>query len=384
MRIRPNSSLAVVTGICLLVSLIGLAACSPDDDTGKSNASNAPSNVMLSDAQRMNIRIYTVAEETYRRTIDAVGVVDFDNDQATGVLAPFSGPVARILVSPGERVKKAQPLATVASPDFAAALSAYRKSVAAAAATRKLADMDKELLADKGVSEREADQAESDAVGAESDRAAALQALLALDIDPQTIAEIRSGQQPSHIEGTIRAPISGTVVERLITPGQLLQAGTTACFTVADLSRVWVMAQVFASDLASVRAGDPATISTGFATLTGRVDNIAAEVDPNTRSIAVRIVVDNPAGTLRKQMYVRARIEARSPTRAITVPISAVLRDDANLPFVYVRQRDGSFARRHVALGDRAGANYAISSGLRAGERVVADGALFLQFMQEQ
>ncbi|HEY3778545.1 MAG TPA: efflux RND transporter periplasmic adaptor subunit [Rhizomicrobium sp.] len=384
MRNRRNSSFAGEIGIILMVVFTGLGACSPDNDNSGTKASAVASDVTLSDAQRKNIRLYTVPEAAYRKSVDAVGAVDFDSDQATSVLAPFSGPVARIFVTPGERVKKGQPLATVASPDFAAAVSAYRKAVAAAQSARRLADMDKDLLAHKGVSEREADQAESDAVGAEADRAAALQALVSLDIDPRTIADIRRGQQSSHIEGVIRAPISGTVVEKLITPGQLLQAGTTACFTVADLSRVWVMAQVFGADLGSIHVGDPATVSTGFASLFGRVDNIAAEVDPNTRSVAVRVAVDNPAGTLKKQMYVRARIESRAATRALMIPVSGVLRDDENLPFVYVMEQDGRFARRHVTLGDRTGALYAIPSGLRAGERIVADGALFLQFMQEQ
>jgi cobalt-zinc-cadmium efflux system membrane fusion protein len=378
------SAAVVVAGAVLICGLVFLTACSPDDGGGDKIASATPGNVTLTQSQRSNIRLYTVVWSTYRKAIDTTGAVDFDNDQATSVLAPFSGPVARLLVAPGEQVKKGQPLATVASPDFAAAVSTYRKAVAAASTARRLADMDKDLLAHQGVSEREADQAESDAVGAESDRAAALQALVALNIDPHTIAGIREGRSTTRIEGVIRSPISGTVVEKLITPGELLQAGTTPCFTIANLSRVWVLAQVFGPDLASIAVGDPAKISTGFANLSGHVDNIAAEVDPTTRSVAVRVVVDNPAGVLKKQMYVRAQIAARRQSRGLLVPVSSVLRDDVNLPFVYVVQKDGSFARRHVSLGDRAGDTYAIPSGLNAGERIVTDGALFLQFMQEQ
>jgi cobalt-zinc-cadmium efflux system membrane fusion protein len=368
----------------LFVGLVGLAACSPDDGGGQAKPSTTPTNVTLTSAQRSNIRLYTVGVSAYRKAVDTAGEVDFDNDQATSVIAPFSGPVARLLVSPGERVRKEQPLATVASPDFAAAVSAYRKAIAAADTARKLADMDKDLLAHKGVSEREAQQAESDAVSAEADRSAALQALVALSIDGKSIAAIRAGRPIGRIEGVIRAPVAGTVVEKLITPGELLQAGTTPCFTVADLSRVWVLAQVFGSDVSSVHVGDPVKITTGFAALEGRVDNIAAEVDPNTRSVNVRVVVDNPAGILKKQMYVRAEIEAHGESRGVVAPVSAVLRDDENLPFVYVAQPDGGFARAHVTLGNRAGDNYAITEGLRPGQQIVADGAIFLQFMQEQ
>jgi cobalt-zinc-cadmium efflux system membrane fusion protein len=380
---RKSSTLARrALGGLILLGIACIGACSPD--TGDQEKSTTPTNVTLTAAQRSNIQLYTVTVAGYRKAIDTAGLVDFDNDQATSVLAPFSGPVARLLVSPGEKVRKDQPLATVASPDFAAAVSAYRKAIATADTARRLADMDKDLLAHKGVSQREADQAQSDAVNAEADRSAALQALVALNIDAKSMADIRAGRPISRIEGVIRAPIAGTVVEKLITPGQLLQAGTTPCFTVADLARVWVQAQVFGGDVASVAVGDPVTVATGFTSLAGRVDNIAAEVDPNTRSVNVRVVVDNSAGLLKKQMYVRAQIGARTESRNLLIPVSAVLRDDENLPFVYVAQSDDSFARRHVTLGNRAGDDYAIGEGLKPGERIVADGAIFLQFMQEQ
>ena len=179
------------------------------------------------------------------------------------MLAPFSGPVSRLLVAAGDKVKKGDPLAEVDSPDFAAAVGAYDKALAIAQTNRKLADIDKDLLQHNGVSEREARQAQTDAVGAEADRDAASQALLALNLDARTISDLQHGRPVSRVEGVIRSPIAGTVAEKLITPGQLLQAGTTPAFTVADLSRVWVLAQIAASDQTSVGVGDQATVDTG-------------------------------------------------------------------------------------------------------------------------
>jgi membrane fusion protein, heavy metal efflux system len=274
----------------------------------------------------------------------------------------------------------------VDSSDFAAATSAYSKALETARNARRLADMDKDLLQHNGVSQREADQARTDAANAEADRDAALHALVALNVDPQVIKDIQQGRPLSRIEGMIRAPIAGTVAERLITPGQLLQAGTTPSFTIADLSRVWVMAQVFGSDLAAISVGDRADIETGMTApnLAGRVDNIAAVVNPDTRSVVVRVAVENPQDLLKKQMYVRVRIHARQESGGLLVPVAAILRDDENLPFVYVVQRDGSFARRPVTLGYRAEERYEITAGLRAGDQVVTDGGLFVQFMQNQ
>lgn len=383
MRAVEKARIRLAAFAAAAFAAIAVAACSPDNN---SNASTNPSNVTLTADQLKHIRIVTVAESTFHKTVDANGVVDFDNDRSTAILAPISGPVSRILVDLGTRVRRGEALAEVESPDYATAVTTYRKTDAAARNARRLADLDKDLLAHSSISAREASQAESDAVGAESDRDAAKQALVALDLDPAAIRSVIAGRPVAHIVGTIRAPISGTVVERQITPGTLLQAGTTPCFTVAELSRVWVMAQIFGSDLDLVGTGDPVTISTGIGgkPLTGTVDNVGSVVDPDTRSVSVRVVVDNPQGLLKKQMYVRVTIQDSRNTRGLLVPVSSILRDDENLPFVYVQERDGSFARRHVTPGYRAGDDTAIDSGLAPGERIVADGALFLQFMQSQ
>jgi len=376
----------VAVALMALASVMSLSGCAPKIDDNSQAASVAASNVTLTSAQRQNIHLYTVAAAQFRKAIDTAGVVDFDNDQATSVLAPFSGPVSRLLVSPGDQVKKGAALALVDSPDFAAAVSTYSKALATARTNRRLADLDKDLLEHHGVAQREQDQAETDAINAEADRDAALQALVSLQVDPQTVKEIQESRPISRPGAVIRAPIAGTVVEKLITPGELLQAGTTPCFTVADLSRVWVMAQLFGLDLAAISVGDPAEVASGInaKNFAGTVDNISALVDPDTRSVPVRVVVENPGDFLKKQMYVRVRIQARQESEGLLVPVSAMLRDNENLSFVYIAKPDGSFARQHVTLGHRAGDQYDVTAGLQTGDKIVVDGGIFLQFMQTQ
>jgi len=367
-------------------ALVCCAGCSSKADESPRATTATATNVTLTAAQRQHIRLYTVEPVPYRQSVETTGVVDFDNDQATSVLAPFSGPVTRLLVSPGDTVKEGQPLALVDSPDFATALSAYRKALATAQTNRRLADLDKDLSEHQGVSQRERAQAETDAANAEADREAALQTLVSLQIPAQTLKDIQAGQPVTHLEGTIRSPIAGTVAERLITSGQLLQAGTTPCFTVANLSRVWVMARVFGSDLTSVSLGDKADVVTdsGARTFSGTVDNIASLVDPDTRSVAVRVVVNNPGEFLKKQMFVRVQIHSQQERTGLLVPVAAVLRDDENLPFVYVSRPDGSFARQPVTLGSRTADRYDITAGMKPGDQTVVDGGVFVQFMQSQ
>jgi len=99
--------------------------------------------------------------------------------------------------------------------------------------------------------------------------------------------------------------------------------------------------------------------------------------------VAVRVVVDNPGDYLKKQMYVRVVITGQE-SAGLLVPVAAILRDDENLPFVYLAQSDGSFARRHVTLGTRTGEHYDIADGLKTGDQIVVDGGIFVQFMQDQ
>lgn len=381
-RLWPKVLWAILASI--VVGLV-LAGCSPKADDPQPQPAIA-TNVTLTAAQREHIQFYTVELSGFHKAVETTGTVDFDHDQATTVLAPISGPVTQLLVSLGEQVKAGEPLAVVDSPDFANAISAYRKALATARITRQLADQDQDLLQHDGVAPREAEQAKIDAANAEADRDAALQELRSLKVDRQTIKDIQDGEAVPRVRGMIRSPISGTVVEKLITPGQLLQAASTPCFTVADLSRVWIMAQVFGPDLGSIGVGDPVEVETGIATnnFSGKVDNISALVDPDTRSVAVRVVAGNPGGFLKKQMYVRVIIRARTESTGLLVPVSAILRDEEDLPFVYVALPDGSFARRRVMLGYRVDDRYDITSGLKAGDRVVVEGGLFVQFLQNQ
>ncbi len=340
----------------------------------------------LTAAQRARIHVAPVASDTFSPTVEVTGTVAFDGNTSTQVLAPISGPVVRLLVELGARVTAGQGLALVSSPDFAAAVAAYRKALAAAANTRRIADLDEQLWKNDAIARRDLQQAQTDAAQAEADRDAALAQLRAIGLDSASIAALQEGRSVQAPQGVVRAPIAGVVVERLITPGQLLAAGTTPCFTIADLSTVWVMANVFEADLPDVAVGDPADVrpTVGDERFTGTVDYVGALVDPATRATAVRVVARNRGDFLKRDLYVRVAIHAHRPRRGLLVPVSAVLRDAENLPFVFVVAADSSFARRAVTLGSRVGDRFEIASGLATGEHIIAEGGLFLQFAESQ
>ena len=163
----------------------------------------------LTAAQRQRVHIQAVKQSKFRRTIDATGTVGFDNDQATTVLAPISGPVSQLLVPLGSQVKAGEALATIDSPDFASAISTYRKAVATARNTRRIADLEVDLFKHGAAAKRDVDQAETDAIGAEADRDAALRQAHSLGVDDQALADIGNHLLATNVTGTVRAPIAG-------------------------------------------------------------------------------------------------------------------------------------------------------------------------------
>lgn len=367
-----------------LLTLCGVD-CANRSEAGAQPSSSSASSAeafSLPPEQRERIKVAAVAEAPFHRTVDVSGTVAFDQNSSTQVISAVSGPVTEILVPLGATVTAGTPLARVASPDYAAAVSESRKSTVAAGNLRRIADLDKKLFASGNIGRREMEQAEADASSAEAESFAASEALRALGSGPTP----KSGRHGSVNDAIVRAPIDGTVVEQLINPGQLLDQGTTPCFTVARLSDMWIMASVFESDLPFVKEKDVAEIRVaGVAIpLKGTVDYVGDVVDPSTRAVPVRILADNPDRILKKDGYVDVAIHSSRESRGLVVPVSALLLDSESLSFVYVEDGGHGYARKRVTPGVRDGDTIEITNGLASGEKVVTDGGLFVQFAQNQ
>ena len=357
-------------------------AAAPAGDTSAVRPVTVPSE------QLERLHVEPVTQTSFRPTIQVTGTAQFNADVSTQVIPPISGPVMRILEDVGSEVHRGQALALVSSPDFATTIADFRKAQAAFAQAKRVADQDEQLWKNDAIAKRDLEQAQTDAAAAAADRDAALQQLRALGVDEASIAALRDGKDVPELQGAIRAPIEGTVVERLINPGQLLQAGSTAAFTVANLATMWVQANVFESDLASVQIGDRADVTTTASPspFVGKVTYIAALVDPATKATAVRVVVPNTRRLLKKDMYVQVTIHGSRERAGLLIPVTSVLRDDDNLPFVFVQTGTGgnTFGRRQITIGSRVGDRYEVTAGLKSGDRIISEGALFVQFAQTQ
>ena len=371
--------------IAMLATLVIATGCGDNQssagDPGISGRSNADKAALFSIPadQLSHIQIVTVAPSTLTRTLRLTGAVAYNGFATTPVITQVSGPISRIVVAPGESVSAGQPLLYVASPDFSQLRATYIKANDAF----KLADREyarsKDLYDHHAIAEKDLIAAESARNQAEADLQASEQALHVLGFkSPDQAVQTRTSP-----ELPVLAPIGGEVVERLVAPGQVIQAGTTQAFTISNMSTVWVQANVYQQDLPYVRVGDAVTIVTDSYPGTefhGKISYIAAALDPTTRTLQARIDVKNPQEKLKNNMYVIAQVQAGKVTNAISVPNAAVLRNAENEPFVYTLAGQNQFAMRSVTIGQTSELTTEITSGLAQGDRVVANGSLFLQF----
>jgi membrane fusion protein, heavy metal efflux system len=329
--------------------------------------------------QMAHLQIVTVAPTAINRSLRLTGAVAFNAFDTTPVITQISGPVSRIVVTPGQQVHRGEPLLYVASPDYSQLLANYLKARDALQLADKNYQRSKDLYDHHAIAERDLEASESTRAQTAADLGATERSLRILGI---TKPETALGK-PTASEIPVLAPISGEAVERLVAPGQVIQAGATQVFTISNMSSVWVLANIYQKDMPEVHLGDTVSITTDSYPDTefhGKISYIAPALDPNTRTLQARIDVKNPEGKLKKDMYVIATVQAGTIRNALTVPTAAVLRDAENQPFVYVVGQNNEFARRGVALGDSADGITQLTGGIRPGEHVVGDGSLFLQF----
>jgi cobalt-zinc-cadmium efflux system membrane fusion protein len=364
----------------LLVAILALGGCQGSKTKAIDYSATAgnPELFTIPQDQMSHVQVLTVQPTTITRTLRLTGAVAYNSFRTTPVITQVSGPVSRIVVVPGQRVKQGQPMLYVASPDYSQLRSNYLKARDAYSLAEKAYSRAKDLYQHHAIAEQNLEQAESAEVQASGDLAAAAAALKVMGItDPDALIK-----SPPSFEVPVLAPIGGEVVEQLVSAGQFIQPGTTQCFTISDTSTVWVLVNIYQKDLPYVRVGDEVTIQTDAYpdTFRGRISYVAAALDPSTRTLQARIETSNPVEKLKKDMYVTAVVNAGTIKDAIALPDAAVLRDSENQPFVYAQVASNQFGRRAVTLGENMGGQTQITSGLKAGDEVVGDGSLFLQF----
>jgi cobalt-zinc-cadmium efflux system membrane fusion protein len=306
------------------------------------------------------------------------GKIGINADRATPVVSPYSGRVTRVIGGLGDSVKAGAPLATLDAAEFVQAQNDLRVAAAQARLAR-LNETRKHALYDaKGGSLQDWQQAQSDLSAAETALNSARNRLQILGKSQPEIAALEVAQN-SNPAAAITAPIAGVIVDRQIGPGQFLQAGGTPVFTIADPSSVWLLANVRETDAGLVQVGQSVEVRVlayPQRDFKARVTHVAALVDPVTHRLPVRAEIDNRDGTLKPEMFANFRILTSNATESPAVPEAAVVHE-GDSAHVWVVEGD-LLSYRAIKTGRSNDALVEVLDGLKAGDRIVTKGGLFI------
>ncbi len=335
----------------------GTAQPSPASEVSPAAPSPEPQlNAVQLTPERMQMIGVKLAKAEFQQVTDeirATGTVDVDESRIAYVQTRFPGWLRKVYADRTyQLVRKGEPLFTIYSPELVTTQQEY-------------------LLAKRNAETMQASSVAGVSAGAQSLLAAARQRLEQWEVPASEIQKLEATGRPI-TDLTFNSPVSGYVTERNALPNMYVQP-ETKLYTVADLSSVWVYAQVFQDDLGKIKPGDPATVTVDAypgRTFPGRVSQVLPQVDMNTRTARVRLVFANSDMTLTPGMYVNATLKLPLG-RKLVVPSSAVLHAGAR-QIVFVSRGEGTFDPRPVQAGEQVDDKIVIAKGLSGGETVVS------------
>ncbi|MEH3118651.1 MAG: efflux RND transporter periplasmic adaptor subunit [Methylorubrum populi] len=359
-----------------------------------------PGRFVLTESQLATVTTVPVEQRLFYEDIATEGKISVDEYRATPVFSPYAGRVITIFARSGEQVKQGDKLFSLqanemvqAQNDFLAALNILNKARSQLSYATNTEKRLHDLYDSRVTTLKELQTAQNDLATAQNDAKTAevgLEAvrnrlrILGLADDDMRALQTKGAINP---ETTINAPLSGTVIQRKIGPGQYINTGgSDPSYIIGDLARVWIVAQLRETDAAKVDLGERIrfrTLAYPGRTFESRINFIGASVDPATRRIVVRAEVDNPKGLLKPEMYASVHIINERETVSRAVPRQAVI-FEGDKARVWVLGAGNSVESRPVKTGLVDGNDIEIIEGLSVGERVIAKGALFIDGMTEQ
>ncbi|HBB69638.1 MAG TPA: efflux RND transporter periplasmic adaptor subunit [Geobacter sulfurreducens] len=306
-----------------------------------------------------NVATQPVTAKSLQKEITATGIVAYDQRRQAKVTAWVAGRIDRLNVNAvGDFVSRGRPVAELYSPDLVSAQQEYL-----------LALKSRDRLKDSPIA--------SISQGGEGLVASARQRLLLMGVKEQQIAGLEKAGQPN-IKLPVYTPLSGVVIEKIAIEGQYVNMGDPL-FTIADLSTVWVEAEIYESDVSFVKVGQRVEVTSASwpgKTFAGRISLVYPFLDPKTRTIKARIELSNPGLKLKPDMFVNAAIKMPLGS-AVVVPAAAVM-DTGTRQVVWVQVKEGTFQPRDVKVGARVGDEVQVLSGLTAGEVIASSGAYLI------
>jgi cobalt-zinc-cadmium efflux system membrane fusion protein len=340
-----------------------------------------PDTVDLSETQLAFVKVALVAEREFPIQKDAIGSIDFNQNMTVQVFTPYPGRIIALFAEVGADVNKGQKLFTIDSPDLLQAESTLIASAGVMDLTSRNLTRLRELYTTRAVSQHDLEQATSDQQTAEGNLRAARDALRLFgktDADIDHIIATRSAD-PTLV---VPSPISGRVTARNAAPGLFVQPGSgVAPYTVADVNTMWMIANVAEDDSPVFRVGQPEQVRIDAfpgRVFDAKVTTIAAFVDPATRRVVVRSEIKDPQHELRSGMFASFTVGVGAPQRSPAIAVDGVVREGDGAMTIWVTTDRRRFMRRTVKVGRQYQGYWQILDGVKAGELVATEGAVFL------
>lgn len=348
-----------------------MSACNQEKATEQQVDSKKGSDLVVSKESLGYTKVDTVAMIPDSDEFTVVGEVSFDEDNVVRVFPIVSGSVENVNVSLGDYVKKGQLLATIISTDISTYQGDYNIAKSNFEVAEKNLKRAKELFATNVISERDLTQAQNDFNNAQSEYRKRKQILELYGGSSQNLDALYK----------VFAPNSGYIVERNINQGmQIRTDNASTMFTISDLKTVWVWANVYESDLSKIHEGDEVkvkTIAYPDKIFTGTIKKIGTMLDPASRVIKVRTELDNKEGLLKPEMFATVIISPKRGTQVLAVPTSALVIEN-NAFWVMKETKENSFSKVKIKTGKTIQNYTIVHEGLKPGDRIVSEGALFL------
>jgi len=373
-------------GLMFVAAVLSAPACGHSDAAtaaadGEAIQAKTPEGPVSLDPKMLAaIRIEAVVEREIADVFAVAAKVQFDEERVARIVVPLGGQVIDLRVKVGDAVRRGDALCAINSREAAASVGEYIEARKDVELAEKTAAMTEDLFAHEAASRIAMQQAQSDLAKARSRAARTEESLRVLGLNPRDDLAEFNGRLP------ITAPLTGIVIDRRVTAGQFVQSDGTPIMTIADLSTVWVVGDVFERDLQRVSPGQTASITTAAypgETFHGRVNYISDSIDAATRTAKVRVSVANPGGRLKPEMFASVSLDLEAHNRVMLVPADAVFTEDGRA-FVYAEIGRGRFVRRAVDVAQSEGPLRRVLAGLRPGDRVVVDGALLLRQREQR
>lgn len=361
----------------ILISALLLAACGDKADKAAPKAPTDPALVLASPALAARLRTAAAHMAPVSDVLRVAGQIDFDENRVARIGATVTGRVAAMHANIGQSVGRGAVLAQITSTDLSAQQLAYVRARSIWELNRRNAERARNLFAADVISAAELQRRETELAISAAEMRAAAEQLRLLGMPGAALGQLGARgavQNASQVTSTM----AGVVVERHLALGQVVQP-SDQLYVVADLSKVWAVAQVPEQQVRRVAVGQQVTLeipALGGEKRTGRLVFVGHTVDPKTRTVLVRTELDNAGGLLKPSMLATMLVEAE-PVERLVIPGSAVVRE-ANADAVFVADGRNRYRLRGVKLGEERGGTRVVLSGLKAGEVIVTQGAFHL------